>query len=163
MRLCIKCNTEKDESEFYYLSNKKTGTCIECTCKRVRENRKEKIDYYREFDKNRSTNPDRIKSRTEYQKNNPDKFRSYKKKYALNNPEKIHESQSKYKKNNPEKYKATSLLNNNKKKGKVISKPCIICGDIKSQAHHEDYNKPLEVIWLCDKHHKELHKNRRIK
>jgi hypothetical protein len=30
--------------------------------------------------------------------------------------------------------------------------PCEICGYIKAQAHHDDYNKPTQVIWLCQKH-----------
>lgn len=35
--------------------------------------------------------------------------------------------------------------------------PCQICGNIKSNAHHEDYSKPLEIIWLCATHHREIH------
>jgi hypothetical protein len=41
--------------------------------------------------------------------------------------------------------------------GKIKKLPCEVCGDVKSQAHHEDYSKTLEVRWLCDLHHKELH------
>lgn len=37
-------------------------------------------------------------------------------------------------------------------------KPCEICGDINVNAHHEDYSKPLEVRWLCTKHHGEEHR-----
>lgn len=41
--------------------------------------------------------------------------------------------------------------------GKVIKSACIICGNKKSNGHHEDYSKPLEVIWLCHKHHQLKH------
>jgi Skp family chaperone for outer membrane proteins len=45
------------------------------------------------------------------------------------------------------------------KKGKLIKpKNCSIC-NIKGyiMGHHEDYNKPLEVIWVCWKCHEEIH------
>jgi hypothetical protein len=34
---------------------------------------------------------------------------------------------------------------------------CEICGAV-AEAHHDDYSKPLQVRWLCFKHHRELHK-----
>ena len=43
--------------------------------------------------------------------------------------------------------------------GQIQRQPCTICGDINSQAHHNDYSKPFEITWLCMKHHKEIHKN----
>ncbi len=36
--------------------------------------------------------------------------------------------------------------------------PCEICDESDSDAHHPDYSKPLEVVWLCRKHHLALHK-----
>lgn len=42
-------------------------------------------------------------------------------------------------------------------KGDLVRKPCEVCGELKVHAHHDDYNKPLEVRWLCEKHHKEHH------
>ena len=45
------------------------------------------------------------------------------------------------------------------KHGKLVRQPCEICGDIKVDAHHDDYMKPLDVRWLCKKHHIEHHKN----
>src|SRR4051812_39153823 len=41
------------------------------------------------------------------------------------------------------------------RKGVLTRQPCEVCGSEKSQAHHEDYSKPLEVRWLCRPHHTE--------
>jgi Protein of unknwon function (DUF3310) len=44
-------------------------------------------------------------------------------------------------------------------KGELIRQPCERCGTtVEVVAHHEDYNKPLEVMWLCKFHHKERHR-----
>jgi hypothetical protein len=40
------------------------------------------------------------------------------------------------------------------KTGKLIKKPCQICGDINVQAHHIDYTKADLVEWYCPKHHR---------
>ena len=57
---------------------------------------------------------------------------------------------------NPEKKKAHNIVNSALRSGKIHRHPCFICGN-KAQAHHEDYSKPLEVIWVCLKHHAEIH------
>lgn len=52
-------------------------------------------------------------------------------------------------------------------RGVLIPKPCEVCGANgvmkdgrrEVQAHHDDYNKPLDVRWLCQKHHHEWHKH----
>lgn len=36
-------------------------------------------------------------------------------------------------------------------------KPCEVCGATKVEAHHDDYTKPLDVRWLCKRHHAEVH------
>jgi hypothetical protein len=41
--------------------------------------------------------------------------------------------------------------------GKLSKAPCEICGSGNSEAHHEDYSRPLDVSWLCPKHHNERH------
>lgn len=46
------------------------------------------------------------------------------------------------------------------KQGELIRQPCEVCNtDVDVQAHHDDYMKPLDVRWLCRKHHREHHKN----
>lgn len=44
---------------------------------------------------------------------------------------------------------ARAYANQYKSRGKLIPQPCRYCGNAEVQMHHEDYSKPLEVIWLC--------------
>ena len=44
------------------------------------------------------------------------------------------------------------------KVGKVKKLSCEVCGNPKSEAHHPDYSKPLDVMWLCRKHHADIHR-----
>ncbi len=44
--------------------------------------------------------------------------------------------------------------------GFLIRMPCEVCQTEKDvQAHHDDYGKPLDVRWLCRRHHREHHEN----
>ena len=67
-------------------------------------------------------------------------------------------STTKYKKENREKVRAHMKLANAIRRGDIIKKPCVMCGEVKVEGHHDDYSKPLDVIWLCLKHHIWLHR-----
>ena len=59
----------------------------------------------------------------------------------------------------PQKFKARSLTKYAIKTGLLKRMPCVVCNNIfKIHAHHEDYSKPLEVVWLCVKHHAQRHR-----
>jgi len=58
----------------------------------------------------------------------------------------------------PEKVQARNLLEQAVRCGKIKRLPCEVCGNPKTEAHHEDYSKPYDVHWLCRKHHNEIHK-----
>ena len=57
-----------------------------------------------------------------------------------------------------EKRKAKYAVDNAIRRGKMVRQPCEKCGATPSQAHHDDYSKPLQVRWLCRKHHSEEHR-----
>jgi hypothetical protein len=53
---------------------------------------------------------------------------------------------------------ARTIWNHHRRDEHIPSQLCEICGK-KAEAHHDDYGKPLEVRWLCFKHHREWHKS----
>lgn len=59
--------------------------------------------------------------------------------------------------NKSEKGRAAQQLRDAVRQGKIKRQPCEICQEPEAQGHHFDYSKPLEVRWLCPKHHREEH------
>lgn len=56
------------------------------------------------------------------------------------------------------KKKAHQMVGYAVQKGDLIRQPCERCGTTENViAHHEDYNKPLDIVWLCQYHHRERH------
>jgi len=67
---------------------------------------------------------------------------------------KVLEYQRRRRARNPEKYKARTAISEAIRQGRLSPQPCRVCNN-KAQAHHHDYSKPLEVDWLCFRHHRE--------
>lgn len=55
------------------------------------------------------------------------------------------------------KRRARDLVGKALKAGTLVRTPCDICGNLKVEAHHDDYSKPRSVRWLCRKHHSSIH------
>ena len=68
-----------------------------------------------------------------------------------------YERTKKYRKNNSDKIKARNIVQKAILSGKLVKGVCEICGDTDTEAHHEDYSKPLDIKWLCKKHHEDCH------
>lgn len=54
---------------------------------------------------------------------------------------------------------STQIVRMLKKMGILVPQRCECCGAEETQAHHDDYNFPWKVRWLCAKCHNEWHKN----
>lgn len=70
---------------------------------------------------------------------------------------KAYRAQEAWKKRNPQKVWAHAALRSGIRRGLVTPLPCEQCGDPKAEAHHDQYDRPLAVRWLCRKHHKQVH------
>lgn len=53
----------------------------------------------------------------------------------------------------PKKRRAVKMLARALMRGVLQRQPCEVCGEAGSHGHHDDYDKPLEVRWLCPFHH----------
>jgi len=99
------------------------------------------VHYY----KNREKYKDSAMARYEEIKKDPAKYDALKKKRNLRTRN--------WSLRNVEKRKAHQAVFVSLRNGTLKKKPCKVCKVEKVEAHHEDYSKPLKVIWLCKKHH----------
>lgn len=61
----------------------------------------------------------------------------------------------------PKKVRARHLVGLAVRDGSLVRQPCETCGAERTEAHHDDYDKPLSVRWLCLSHHRSLHGHRK--
>ena len=139
---CKKCLIDKAESEFY----KSDKTCKPCRREMVRINREKNAEYYRQYDKDRFRNDPRVSERHKrYQKTESGRASVIK-------------SKKKWQEKNPVKRAVHVITGSAIRSGALQKMPCEVCGSkSRVHAHHDDYSKPLEVRWLCSKHHTEWH------
>lgn len=134
-KTCFKCNAVKPLEEFYKHSQMADGhvnKCKECNKVDVRENRGKKLDYYREYDRVRAKDPERSKAAAEIS--------------------------AAWRAADKRRMQCHNAVARAVRSGQLVRQPCVRCGDVKSLAHHEDYDKPLDVMWLCQPCHKQRHK-----
>ena len=136
MIVCIHCGAEKAPAEFY----KGTGrTCKECVKARARAYRAANLERVQEYDRNRPNAAERAAAH---------KIRTQERGYGKGRLFPMEQ-----------KRRARIAVDNAIRDGRLIPKPCERCGfALGVQAHHEDYSKPLEVVWLCTKCHGARHR-----
>ena len=148
MKNCSKCKTEKSKAEFS--KNRSTEDGLKHQCKTCI---------------------------AEYYQSSREEIRQKHKVYYLSNKKEIFQQQSEYNQTPdgrdsqhkgsreqwlkfPEKHKARQAVNNAIRDGRLTRPPiCESCFREKLvHGHHADYDKHLDVDWLCIKCHTELHK-----
>lgn len=55
--------------------------------------------------------------------------------------------------------KAREIFNHYARDKHIKKQPCEVCGRKETEAHHDNYDKPLEVRWLCFECHRKWHKD----
>jgi ribosomal protein S27AE len=94
-----------------------------------------------------------------WKKEHPEQCREYSLRYRAKFHDQSTAWQREWKKSNLDKCRASGAVYRNLKKGILIkSKMCEMCGNHPSaHGHHADYQKPLEVMWLCERCHYKIH------
>ena len=136
---CFKCKTVKPLEAFYkhlMMADGHVNKCKECNKNDVTANRNKNIEKVRAYDRTRGKIPERIKTVTEITR----AWRAEDSRRAL----------------------AHSSVARAIRRGELLRQPCCRCGAEKTVAHHEDYDKPLEVVWLCQPCHKQRHKELKL-
>lgn len=135
MPICTKCKQEKTQASFYENHRLKSGltpACKECTKSQVTANRLANLERIREYDRRRAKNPNRIKNAVEQTR--------------------------KWRAEDSRRNKAHLAVARAIRNGFIEKQACSRCGSENSYAHHESYDHPLEVVWLCQPCHKARHK-----
>jgi ribosome-binding protein aMBF1 (putative translation factor) len=151
---CKICGIEKPLDDFYKHKDIDDGNlniCKECKKQYSNTYRENNLEKVREYDRNRPNALERIKKQKEALKNDIIKYK------------KNQEAKNNWNRNNKLKRNAHNKVKRAIEKG-ILVKPlyCELCGStIKIEAHHYDYNKPLDVIFVCSKCHHQLHKDTR--
>lgn len=136
-KICRDCSLVKLIGEFTKWTHKNGHSYIKSYCKSCESNRTSK------YQKKRGSEW-RLEHTRKYRKTDLGKLA-------------IKRKTVKFRESYPEKYKAYNKVQTAIRNGSLIKKPCERCGNEKVHAHHEDYSKPIDILWLCAKCHVKHH------
>ena len=133
-KICIACGKTLPVTEFYrhpQMADGHLGKCKECCKRQALERRYAKLTEIRQYDSQRAKTP---KRRADLKLN-------------------VRKMRELY----PEKNKARAAISRAVRSGKIVPQPCAMCGATKTEAHHTDYSKPFDVVWVCRSCHFKIH------
>ena len=145
---CSICGEEKPLEDFHKNSYVKSGRLAKC-----KDWASKAYAKYRE--ENRAKE---LARKRKYNREHKEERAQYKKEHYAGITPATRAHLIEWKKQNRDKLLAHKKVYNAIKRGKLVRMPCEICGtDSAVHAHHDDYSRPLDVIWLCQKHHRWIH------
>ena len=147
MKTCKRCNESLPLDSFHRHSGFKDGRrtiCKKCANAQSRQYYNDNRDQHLETCRN-------------WQSRNPEKL----KQYQATHRHKMRKASVLWTQNHPKRTRAQKRLNYAVFKGEIErQKECQVCGckEVKTEAHHWDYDKPLDVIWVCTACHGWIHR-----
>lgn len=134
MKICKECGHLKPLAQFYahpYMQDGRLNSCK--LCRRLYQRARAAAGYAAIIDRRRYENNPRRR-------------------------EALRIKSERWTKNNPEKRRAQAAVGNAIRAGRLVRLPCEVCGRW-ANAHHDDYARPLDVRWLCPRHHALWHRS----
>src|SRR5580693_5598275 len=136
MKRCYRCKTYKSITAFYKNASKPDGLKSECK-------------------------PCALLSLVATRAKRPEHYRTYARKYQRERVPMEYKIRlaREYRARHPEQVIAHQIVKKALYHGVITKQPCVVCDStINVQAHHWDYAEPMEFVWLCPWHHKNVYK-----
>lgn len=153
MKACKQCGLLKSTSDFYPAGPVYYDTsCKLCRRKAIAEYRSQNIEKIKAYDRSRGQDEKRkAANRRQYRERiSTPKGKARERERARIWAQNYRDS---------DKRAANTIVGNAIRDGRLIRQPCEKCGYAEHvHAHHEDYAKPLEVMWLCRDCHGRRHR-----
>ena len=134
LKECFKCKSVKSVEGFYKHPKTADGylnKCKQCCRRDATEHRNQNIEKVRAYDRERAKTASRIAHSIAVTR----AWRAQDKRRSV----------------------AHSAVARAIRSGLLARLPCESCGNPQSVAHHDDYDKPLDVRWLCQACHRQHH------
>lgn len=132
MKACFKCGRTLPLDAFYRhpaTADGHLGKCKDCTKRDVRERSALTKLARAAYERKRGLRPERKRAAARYNRQGRARH--------------------------PQHFRARGAVAHALKAGRLVRKPCEVCGNPKAEAHHPDHSRPLDVQWLCVPHHRE--------
>lgn len=135
LKRCYSCKNHLPLEEFYkhpMTADGYLGKCKSCQRAAMVANRQKNLGRIREYDRNRANDPARKKRQVKISRD--------------------------WRAADPRRMRCHNAVRRAIIAGKITRRGCERCDNIKAYAHHDSYDEPLNVMWLCQPCHKQRHK-----